>query len=380
MRSRLLGRGAAVELTLGPLDRTALAAVAERAAGRPLPPRTLDAIARSSAGNPFFAEELAASIDASGEVTVSARLREVVGQRLEQLERFGEALLTALAVIDDGFTEDGADRARRQRLRRGGAHRGPGSRRARARAGSLPGFPARVGARAGCRRRGLSGAHALRRTTLTLRRSWPRRARRRSGSPITSSARAVPRRQCRSSPRPPRRRWTWAPTATVRRGPSWRSSTRPIRSVRACSRFALSCSTAPVSPTRSRPLRRPSRSRRRRSCPLCACSTLARAWPRATWRVPGQRSASSRLSGPRTWVDSIFVRGMVAWHAGDWEGARRVAAEAEYRPGRSGRRRVPERHARPRRRRLGTAVAPPAHAGLGLTGACRTRVRRAICA
>ena len=36
VRSSLLGRGAAVELALGPLDRTALAAVAERAAGRPL--------------------------------------------------------------------------------------------------------------------------------------------------------------------------------------------------------------------------------------------------------------------------------------------------------------------------------------------------------
>ena len=79
VRSRLLGRGTAVEVVLGPLDRSALAAVAERAAGRPLPPRTLDTVTRSAAGNPFFAEELAASVDASGEVTVSARLREVVG-------------------------------------------------------------------------------------------------------------------------------------------------------------------------------------------------------------------------------------------------------------------------------------------------------------
>ena len=105
VRSRLLGRGAAVELALGPLDRSALAAVSGRAAGRPLPPGTLDAIARSSAGNPFFAEELAASVDASGEVTMSARLREVVGQRLERLELFDEPLLAALAVIEDGFTE-----------------------------------------------------------------------------------------------------------------------------------------------------------------------------------------------------------------------------------------------------------------------------------
>src|SRR5205085_6990705 len=104
VRSRLVARGAAVELALGPLGRSALAAVSARAAGRPLAPGTFDAIARSSAGNPFFAEELAASVDASGEVTVSARLREVVARRLERLEPLGERLLAALAVIDDGFT------------------------------------------------------------------------------------------------------------------------------------------------------------------------------------------------------------------------------------------------------------------------------------
>ena len=104
VRSSLLERGAAVELALGPLDRTALAAVAQRAATRPLPSGALALIERSAAGNPFFAEELAASVDASGEVTVPPRLREVVARRLERLEPFGERLLAALAVIDDGFT------------------------------------------------------------------------------------------------------------------------------------------------------------------------------------------------------------------------------------------------------------------------------------
>jgi DNA-binding SARP family transcriptional activator len=104
VRSSLLERGAAVEVPLGALDRSALVAVAERAAGRPLPPGALGAIERSAAGNPFFAEELAASVDASGELTVPPRLREVVARRLERLEPFGERLLAALAVIDDGFT------------------------------------------------------------------------------------------------------------------------------------------------------------------------------------------------------------------------------------------------------------------------------------
>ena len=105
VRSSLLARGVAVDLALGPLDRGALAAVAQRAAGRPLRPGVLGAIERAAAGNPFFAEELAASVDASGEVTVSMRLREVVARRLERLDRLGERLLAALAVIDDGFTE-----------------------------------------------------------------------------------------------------------------------------------------------------------------------------------------------------------------------------------------------------------------------------------
>jgi DNA-binding SARP family transcriptional activator len=104
LRSSLLERGAAVEVALGPLDRPALAAVANRAAARALPSGTLTVIERSAAGNPFFAEELAASVDASGEVTVPPRLREVVARRLERLEPLGERLLAALAVIDDGFT------------------------------------------------------------------------------------------------------------------------------------------------------------------------------------------------------------------------------------------------------------------------------------
>jgi DNA-binding SARP family transcriptional activator len=105
VRSRLLERGAAVEVALGPLSRAAIGAVARRAAGRPLAPAALASIERSSAGNPFFAEELAASVDAAGEVTVPPRLREIAARRLEQLEPHGERLLAALAVIDDGFTD-----------------------------------------------------------------------------------------------------------------------------------------------------------------------------------------------------------------------------------------------------------------------------------
>ena len=106
VRSSLLERGAALELALGPLDRDALAAVAQRAAGRPLPGTVVSTIQRSAAGNPFFAEELAAYADASGEVAVSPRLHEVIARRLERLEPFGERRLAALATIDDGFTRE----------------------------------------------------------------------------------------------------------------------------------------------------------------------------------------------------------------------------------------------------------------------------------
>ena len=43
-------------------------------------------------------------MDASCEVTVPPRLREVVARRLERLDPFDERLLAALAVVDDGFT------------------------------------------------------------------------------------------------------------------------------------------------------------------------------------------------------------------------------------------------------------------------------------
>lgn len=105
VRSSMLERGVAVELTLGPLSRAAVEAVAQRAAGRPLARATLAAIERSAAGNPFFVEELAASVDAAGEVTVPPRLREVAARRLERLEPLGPRLLAALAVLDDGFSE-----------------------------------------------------------------------------------------------------------------------------------------------------------------------------------------------------------------------------------------------------------------------------------
>jgi predicted ATPase len=104
MRSALLEQGAAEELTLPPLDGPAIAAVAARAAGRSLRAPVLREVQRCAAGNPLFAEELAASVDASGTLTVPPRLQAVLGRRLDRLPPLREAVLAALAVVDDGFT------------------------------------------------------------------------------------------------------------------------------------------------------------------------------------------------------------------------------------------------------------------------------------
>src|SRR4051812_20118921 len=104
VRASLLQRGAAVEVALEPLGRAAVAAVAERAAGRPLSRDALAVIERSAAGNPLFVEHLATSVDTAGDVTVPRRLRDIIARRLDALAPLGEQVLAALAVLDDGFT------------------------------------------------------------------------------------------------------------------------------------------------------------------------------------------------------------------------------------------------------------------------------------
>jgi hypothetical protein len=54
---------AGVEIVLGPLPIAALKRIAERAAQRPLGTGTVATVAAAAAGNPFFAEELAAAAD-----------------------------------------------------------------------------------------------------------------------------------------------------------------------------------------------------------------------------------------------------------------------------------------------------------------------------
>jgi DNA-binding SARP family transcriptional activator/tetratricopeptide (TPR) repeat protein len=328
VRSRLLGRGAAVELALGPLDRNALVVVAGRAAGRSLPPRTLESIARSAAGNPFFAEELAASVDASGEVTLSPRLREVVEQRLERLEVFGEPVLAALAVIDDGFTEealtalarsDRVDEALGEALAAGVLERTRG--RYRFRHALVRGQLA-----AGLSEQAVRRAHADAATGLSTDEAPPERVayhllgagRPREAVPLLSEAAA------------------WAlEVGAYRDGATWAElalehapdQERPaLLALRARLLFGAGEPRAPVAYAEAIEVAPPELAPSLRVEHARACV--------AAGDLAGAKTALEqyKASRPEDLGDSIFVRGMVAWHAGDWEGARRVAAEADSVP------------------------------------------------
>jgi DNA-binding SARP family transcriptional activator len=326
VRSRLVGRGAALELALGPLDRSALAAAVQRAAARPLPPTTLDAIARSAAGNPFFAEELAASVDASGEVTVSTRLREVVGQRLERLELFGEPLLTSLAVIEDGFTEPAlVALARSDRVAEALSE-------ARS-AGVLECTRGRYHFRHALVREqlaarlpeeGLRRAHAEAAALLTKEDSPPERV----AHHLLGAGRApeaVPLLAEAAG---------WAlEVGAYRDGAGWAElalehapdDERPgLLRLRAQLLYGAGEPSAPaayaeaieVAPAEQVPTLRVQHAR--------ACV--------AAGDIAGAKTALEQFKAerPEDLSESMFVRGMVAWHMGDWESARRVAAEADF--------------------------------------------------
>ena len=325
VRSRLLGRGAAVELALGPLDGSALAAVAGRSAARALPPATLDSVARSAAGNPFFAEELAASVDASGEVTVSARLHEVVGQQLERLEPLGEALLTALAVIADGFTEAALVALA------GTDHVGTALSEAVS-AGVLESARGRYSFR-----------HALVRDQLAA--SLPEEDLQRAhadAAALLASEDAPPEQVAHhllGAGRGPEavpllaEAAGWAlDVGAYRDGAEWAEQAlehapldeRPgLLAVRAQLLFGAGEPNAPaayaeaieVAPADQVPALRVQHSR--------ACM--------AAGDVAGAKAALEQFKAerPEDLSESMFVRGMMAWHTGDWESVRRVIAEAD---------------------------------------------------
>ena len=325
VRSSLLERGAAVEVALRPLDRAALAAVARRAATRPLPPGPLVAIERSAAGNPFFAEELAASVDASGDVTVPPRLREVVARRLERLEPRGEPLLAALAVIDDGFTSA-------ELAALAGAERVDEALGEAEAAGVLE-----------CVRGRYRFRHALVREELAAR--LPEEALRRTHAAaalLLAADDAPPEGVAYHLLRAGRAREAvplltraagWAAgVGAYRDGAEWAELAlehadeheRPaLLALRAQLLHGAGEARAPaayaeaieVAPAERVPALRAQQAR--------ACL--------AAGDIPGATAALEGVQAerPEDLGELILLRGMVAWHTGDWEGARRLAAEAD---------------------------------------------------
>jgi tetratricopeptide (TPR) repeat protein len=324
-RSSLLDCGAATELALGPLDRTAVRAIAGRAAGRALSDEALVAIERSAAGNPFFAEELGASVDASGEVVVPRRLREVAGRRLDRLEALGERVLAALAALDDGFTAAQlgalvADGPVEQPLGRAVA------------AGVLE-----------CARGRYAFRHALVREELAAR--LPERALR--------DAHADAARLLAADDAPPEvvghhllragrpreavplliRAAEWAAgVGAYRDGAEW--AERALEHAHDEDRRALLALRAQLLHGAG-DVAAPAAFEAAVACaPADRVPALRTAQARAyiaQGNLPAATAAldSVRAGRPEDLGELLFVRGMVAWHAGDLDGTRRLTAEAE---------------------------------------------------
>jgi len=324
VRSSLLERGAAVELALGPLGRAPLEAIAQRAAGRPLAPATLAAIERSAAGNPFFAEELAASVDAAGDVTVSPRLREIAGHRLERLEPLGEQLLAALAVIDDGFT--GAD--------------------LRALAGGEPvdralATAVETGVLEAVRGR-YRFRHALLKQELADRVPEPALRRTHTDAAALLAADDAPPEAVAHHLLRAGRADTAVPLLTEAAG--WAAEVGAYRDGAEWAELALEHANEHERPELLELRARALHGAGEPGAAIAYAEAIATA---PAERVPGLRAQQARaclaagdIAGARAALEAvradrpedrgelILLRGMVAWHTGDWDGARRLSAEA----------------------------------------------------
>ncbi len=104
VRAALREQRAGVEIVLRPLPRPAIARISERVAGRSLEPRTIDAIAAAAAGNPFFAEELAATVDDRGDVRVPEHVNDLLEARLGRLPDHSRSVVRFAGALQDGFS------------------------------------------------------------------------------------------------------------------------------------------------------------------------------------------------------------------------------------------------------------------------------------
>jgi DNA-binding SARP family transcriptional activator len=102
VRASVSEQRAGIEIVLGPLPTVALTRIAERAALRPLGTATVETIAAAAAGNPFFAEELAAAAD-EGDVRVPEHVSDALDARLRRLPGDARQIVALAAALQDGF-------------------------------------------------------------------------------------------------------------------------------------------------------------------------------------------------------------------------------------------------------------------------------------
>jgi len=93
----LLRAGVVTRLELGPLGREELEALLQGRGPAALPPAVTEAIVARSEGNPFFAEELLAAA-VEGDADLPHVLRELLGQRVAQLDRQTQDVLRVAAA------------------------------------------------------------------------------------------------------------------------------------------------------------------------------------------------------------------------------------------------------------------------------------------
>jgi tetratricopeptide (TPR) repeat protein len=96
----------ASEIVLALLDREASRTIAEQVSSRPVAERTAEAIFGLARGNPFFTEELAATVDSKGAVEVPGRVYEILDSRLARLEPTLVGVLARIAIAGSEVTVD----------------------------------------------------------------------------------------------------------------------------------------------------------------------------------------------------------------------------------------------------------------------------------
>ncbi len=96
----------ASEIALVPLDREASRIIAEQMSNTPLAEGTVDAIFGLARGNPFFTEELAATVDSTGAVAVPGHVYEILDSRLARLEPTLVGVLARIAIAGSEVTLD----------------------------------------------------------------------------------------------------------------------------------------------------------------------------------------------------------------------------------------------------------------------------------